>query len=151
MVDGLMVTLPGTVAAVDADTFLEVGSKFLERFEKQPVFLPETEIGILDFLGRNIRLPVTDILIVIADPGADIVQMAVDAVGFETTALGTATADLPKRLWNGELRTELGDTAVDRDATHDRDDFLILTFVPFEVEQNLERAAHKPCFLGVQK
>ena len=77
--------------------------------------------------------------------------MAVDAIRFETTALGAAAADLPKRLRDGELRAELRDTAVDRDATHDRDDFLILTFVPFEVEQNLERAAHKLCFLGVQK
>ena len=87
----------------------------------------------------------------LADLGADIIQMAVDAVGFETTALGAAAADLPKRLRNGELRAELGDATVDRDATHDRDDFLILTFVPFEVEQNLERAAHKLCFLGLQK
>lgn len=114
-------------------------------------FSNEAEIGILDLLGRNVRLPVADILIVIADPGADIVQMAVDAVGFEAAALGTAAANLPKRFRNGELRAELGDAAVDRNATHDRDDFLILTFVPFEVEQNLERAAHKLCFLGVQK
>ncbi|MCQ4762305.1 hypothetical protein NE555_16945, partial [Alistipes onderdonkii] len=38
---------------VDADTFLEVGSKLLERFEKQTVFLSEAEIGIL--LSRGIR------------------------------------------------------------------------------------------------
>ena len=82
-----------------------------------------------------------------ADLGADVVQMTVDAIRFETTAFGAATADLPKRFRNGELRAELGDATVDRDATHDRDDFLILTFVPFEVEQNLERAAHKLCFL----
>ena len=37
-----------------ADTFLEVGSKLLERFEKQPVFLAEAEIGILDLFGRNV-------------------------------------------------------------------------------------------------
>ena len=150
MVDGLMVTLPGTVAAVDADTFLEVGSKLLERFEKQPVFLAETEIGILDLLDCNIRLPVADILIMIADPGAEIVQMAVDAVGFETAVLSAAAADLPKRFRNGELRAELGDTAV-RDAPHDRDDFLRFVFVSFKVEQNLERAAHKLCFLRLQK
>lgn len=77
--------------------------------------------------------------------------MAVDAIRFETTAFGAAAADLPKRLRNGELRTELGDAAVDRDAPHDGDDFLIFVFVPFEVEQNLERAAHKLCFLGLQK
>ena len=48
MVDGFIVAVPCTVAAVDADTFLEVAGEFLERFEKQPVFLSEAEIGILD-------------------------------------------------------------------------------------------------------
>ena len=45
-------------------------------------------------------------------------------------AFGAAAADLPKHLRNGELRAELGDATVDRDATHDRDDFLIFVFVP---------------------
>ena len=54
MVDGFIVAVPCTVAAVDADTFLEVGSKLLERFEKQTVFLSEAEIGILDLFGRNV-------------------------------------------------------------------------------------------------
>ena len=106
---------------------------------------------IFDLLSRNIRLIVANILIMPADLGADIVQMAVDAVGFEAMTLGVAAADLPKRLRNGELCAELGDAAVDRDAPHDGDDFLIFVFVPFEVEQNLERAAHKLCFLGLQK
>lgn len=54
MVDGFIVAVPCTVAAVDADTFLEVAGEFLERFEKQPVFLAEAEIGILDLFGRNV-------------------------------------------------------------------------------------------------
>ena len=54
MVDGFIVAVPCTVAAVDADTFLEVAGEFLERFEKQPVFLSEAEIGILDLFGRNV-------------------------------------------------------------------------------------------------
>ena len=54
MVDGFIVAFPCTVAAVDADTFLEVAGEFLERFEKQPVFLSEAEIGILDLFGRNV-------------------------------------------------------------------------------------------------
>ena len=40
----------------------------------------------------------------LADLGADVVQMMVDAIRFETTAFGAATADLPKRFRNGELR-----------------------------------------------
>lgn len=66
-----------------------------------------------------------------ADLGTDIVQMAVDAVGFEAMTLGVAAADLPKRLRNGELCAELGDAAVDRDAAHDRHDFPIFLLVPF--------------------
>ena len=106
---------------------------------------PRIRIGRIALSGRS------NCLIVFADLGADIVQMAVDAIRFETAAFGAAAADLPKHLRNGELRAELGDATVDRDATHDRDDFLIFVFVPFKVEQNLERAAHKLCFLGLQK
>ena len=73
MVGGFAVTLPCAMAAVNADTFLEVDSKLLERFEQQPVFLPEAEIGVFDLLSRNVRLPVADRLIVFADLGADIV------------------------------------------------------------------------------
>ena len=71
----------------------------------------------LDLLGRNLRLPVANILIVLADLGADVIQMAVDAIGFEATTLGAAAADLPKRLRKGKLRAELRDAAVDCDTT----------------------------------
>lgn len=77
--------------------------------------------------------------------------MAVNAVGFDTLTLSTAAADHPKRRRSGELRAELGDAVIDRDAPHDRNDFLILVFVPFKEKQNLERAAHKLCFLRLQK
>ena len=47
--------------------------------------------------------PGPDILIVLADLGADVVQMAVDAIRFETAAFGAAAADLPKHLRNGDF------------------------------------------------
>ena len=53
----------------------------------------------------------------LADLGADVIQMAVDAIGFEATTLGAAAADLPKRFRDGELRAELRDAAVDCDTT----------------------------------
>ena len=49
MVDGFIVAVPCTVAAVDADTFPGSPVNFYERFEKQPVLsLSEAEICILD-------------------------------------------------------------------------------------------------------
>ena len=68
---------------------------------------------------------------------ADIVQMAVDTVGFETPPLGTAAADFPQTLRNRELRTELRNSTVDRDAAHEGNRRLCFFLVPFQVEQNL--------------
>ena len=73
--------------------------------------------------------------------------MAVDMVSSETPVLGTVPANLPQTLRNRELRTELRNRTVDRDAAHDRDSRPCFFLVPFQVEQNLERAAHKLCFL----
>ena len=61
----------------------------------------------------------------LADLGADVVQMTVDAIRFESTAFGAATADLPKRFRNGELRAELGEATVDRDEMCIRDRTLL--------------------------
>ena len=90
---------------------------------------------------------IADVSIVAVELRADLVQMAVDTVGFETPALGAAPADFPQTLRNRELRTELRNRTVDRDAAHDRNRRLCFFLVPFQVEQNLERTAHKLCFL----
>ena len=123
MVDGLAVAFPCAMAAVDADTFFEIGGELLERLEKHAVFLAETQIGIFDLLGRDERIPV-----------------ALDAPAFGTTA-----ADFPQMFRNGKFRTELRDASIDRNPAHDWNQRLFLLFVPFKVEQNLECAAHKLC------
>ena len=96
MIDGFAIAFPCTTTTVYADPFLEIGGKFLEGFEKQAIFVSETQIGIFDFLGRDERFPVADGLIVLADLGADIVQMAVDAIRFDTLAFGATAADFPR-------------------------------------------------------
>ena len=149
MIDGFAIAFPCTTTTVYADPFLEIGGKFLEGFEKQAIFVSETQIGIFDFLGRDERFPVADGLIVLADLGADIVQMAVDAVRFDTLAFGTTAADFPKTLRDTELSTELGNTPVDRNTAHDGNGRLLFVFVPFKVEQNLEGTSHTLCFLKV--
>ena len=142
---------PGTFRAIYADTFEKIIRVMFENIHKSPVSFAHTQPGILDLFSRDVGIVIANRLIVFADLDADIVQMAVDAIRFETAAFGAAAADLPKRFRDGELRAELRDAAVDRDATHDRDDFLIFVFVPFEVEQNLERAAHKLCFFKLEQ
>ena len=79
------------------------------------------------------------------DLGTDIIQMTVDAVGLDALAFSSPAAYFPQMFRNGKFRTELGDTSVDGNTSHDRDGRLILAFLPFKVEQNLECAAHKLC------
>ena len=72
-------------------------------------------------------------------------------VGLDAPAFGTTAADFPQMFRNGKFRTELRDASIDRNPAHDWNQRLFLLFVPFKVEQNLERATHKLCFLGLQK
>ena len=141
------IAVPCVFRAVDADTPVQILRETAESGQQGAVTFPEPQPGVLDLLGRHIAFPVADVPIMTVDLRADIVQMAVDAVGLETPALGTAAADFPQTLRNREFRTELRNRAVDRDAAHDRNRRLCFFLVPFQVEQNLERAAHKLCFL----
>lgn len=92
---------------------------------------------------------IADVPVVTVDLKTDFIQMAVDMVSSETPVLGTVPANLPQTLRNRELRTELRNRTADRDAAHDRDSRPCFFLVPFQVEQNLERAAHNSAlFLG---
>lgn len=76
----------------------------------------------------------------------DIIQVVVNTVGVDTAASDFATTifQCPGRY--GSFRAELSDAAVDRNASHDGNDFPNLAFVPIKVEQ-----AHKLCFCWVTK
>ena len=141
------IAVPCVFRAVDADTPVQILREAAESGQQGAVTLPEPQPGVLHLLGRHIAFPVADIPIMTVDLRANIVQIPVDTVRFEASALGTAPADFPQTLRNRELRTELRNRAVDRDAAHDRNRRLCFFLVPFQVEQNLERAAHKLCFL----
>ena len=144
------ITVPRVFRTVDADTAVQVVRKAAESGQQGAVTLPESQPGVLHLLGRHIAFPVADIPIMTVELRADIVQMAVDTVGFETPPLGTAAADFPQTLRNRELRTELRNSTVDRDAAHEGNRRLCFFLVPFQVEQNLECAAHNSAFLGIQ-
>ena len=144
------ITVPRVFRTVDADTAVQVVRKAAESGQQGAVTLPESQPGVLHLLGRHIAFPVADIPIMTVELRADIVQLAVDTVGFETPPLGTAAADFPQTLRNRELRTELRNSTVDRDAAHEGNRRLCFFLVPFQVEQNLECAAHNSAFLGIQ-
>ena len=74
----------------------------------------------------------------------DIVQMAVDTVGFEAFTLDSFTIHFPQMRRYVEFGTEQGNRIVDGNTAHDRNNRLNFVFVLFEVEQNLECAAHTP-------
>lgn len=66
------------------------------------------------------------------------------AVSFEAFALGTTVLHFPQMGRNAEFGAELGDRTVDGNTAHDWNNRLNLVFVLFEVEQDLECAAHTP-------
>lgn len=145
------ITVPRVFRTVDADTAVQVVRKAAESGQQGAVTLPESQPGVLHLLGRHIAFPVADIPIMTVELRADIVQMAVDTVGFETPPLGHGRRGLPTNAPGiRELRTELRNSTVDRDAAHEGNRRLCFFLVPFQVEQNLECAAHNSAFLGIQ-
>ena len=80
------VVLIAGISAVFADTFEEPCKVFVEGLQQQAAVVPHTQKGVTDFFGRNIRIPVAETLILFADIGFDVLQLFIDALGFETFA-----------------------------------------------------------------
>lgn len=80
---------------VDADTAVQVVRKAAESGQQGAVTLPESQPGVLHLLGRHIAFPVADIPIMTVELRADIVQMAVDTVGFRDSAPWHGRRGLP--------------------------------------------------------
>ena len=85
---------------------------------------------------------IADRLVMLSYLDTDIIQMAVDTIGFCAFAFGSAALHFPQMGRNVEFGAELGDRTVDGKTTHDWNNRLNLVFVLFEVEQDLECAAH---------
>nr|WP_278721400.1 hypothetical protein [Alistipes onderdonkii] len=86
MVDSIAVPLPNSITTIYTDALLIIAGKFFKRFQQHTVFISEAQICILDLLGRDERILITDGLIVFVDLGTDIIQMAVNAVGLNALA-----------------------------------------------------------------
>lgn len=59
--------------AVFADTvFLEIIQVLIKCLQQELITVPETQPCVLDFLGSDIRIPVADALVLLADIGFDV-------------------------------------------------------------------------------
>lgn len=81
-------------------------------------------------------------LVMLADLSLDIIQVAVDTVGFCALTFGATAFHFSEMRRYTDFRTELSDGSVNGNTAHGWNNPLNLVFVLFKVEQNLECAAH---------
>ena len=82
------VVLIAGIGAVLAYAFEETRKVFVEGLQQQMAVIAHTEKSVADSFGRDIRIPVAETLVLLADIGLDILQLLVDALRFETFARG---------------------------------------------------------------
>ena len=103
------------ISAVPIRTF----KAFVEGLQQQAAIVARTEEGIADFFGRNIRIPVAETLVLLADIGFDIFQFFIETLSFEALTGSLVRLGIPKGGANGEFAAELRHRTVDRDTAHD--------------------------------
>ena len=79
-------------------------------------------------------------LILFADIGFDVLQLFIEALGFEAFTCRLVCFGVPKGRTNGEFTAELRYRAVDRNTTHNGNLTRFLG-LPFHVEKDFESAA----------
>ena len=107
------VILIGGISAILADTFEEPRKVFVEGLQQQMAVIAHTEKSVADSFGRDIRIPVAETLVLLADIGLDVFQLLVDTLGFEAFPGGFVCFGIPKRGPNGEFAAELRHRTVD--------------------------------------
>ena len=100
------VILIGGISAILADTFEETRKVFVEGLQQQAAVIAHTEENVADSFCRDIRIPVAETLVLLADIGLDILQLLIDALGFETSAGGFVCFGFLERSANGEFTAE---------------------------------------------
>ena len=71
------------IGAVFAHTFEEPCKVFVEGLQQQAAGVTHTEEGVANLFGRDIRITVAEPLILFADIGFDVLQLFIEALGFE--------------------------------------------------------------------
>ena len=109
-----------TGCPVFADALLgELFQVIIEGFHQELITIPETQPGISDLLGRNVKIPITDTLVLLADVGLDVLQFFVDPLGYDTLTQCFVGFGIPQFGRDSHFATELRDGSVDGDASHD--------------------------------
>lgn len=74
----------GSLCPVFADALLgELFQVIIEGLQQELISLPESQPGIPDLLGRDVRIPVADTLVLLADVSLDVLQFLVDPLGYD--------------------------------------------------------------------
>ena len=55
----------------------------VKDLQQELIVVPESQPGIPDLLGCDVRIPITDTLVLLADVGLDVLQFLVDALGYD--------------------------------------------------------------------
>ena len=77
---GIVAVLEGRNTTILAHTFEKACEVFVEGLQQQATIITHTQEGIADLFGRDIRIPVAETLVLLADIGLDILQLLVDAL-----------------------------------------------------------------------
>jgi hypothetical protein len=112
----------------------------VEGLQQELITVPESQPGIPDLLGRDVRIPVADTLVLLADVGLDVLQFLVDPLGYDTLTRCSVGFGVPQFGRNRHFATELRDGPINGDASHDGR-FAVLFGLSFQIEQNLESAS----------
>ena len=83
-------------------------------------FLSEADIAVIDFLGRDKTVVVTNVLVGLGDLSFDIVKLLIECTGFFGFTFGPVGFDVPQSEGHFFLTTETCLGSIDGDAAHNR-------------------------------
>ena len=134
------VVLIAGIGAGLADTFEEPRKVFVEGLQQQAAVIAHSQKGVANLFGRNVRIPVAETLILLADIGLDIFQFFIETLSFEALTGSLVRLGIPKGRTDGEFAAELRHRTVDGNTAHNGNLTRFLG-LPFHVEKDFERAA----------
>ena len=124
------------ISAVPIRTF----KAFVEGLQQQAAVIAHSQKGVANLFGRNVRIPVAETLVLLADIGLDIFQFFIETLSFEALTGSLVRLGIPEGRTNGEFAAELRHRAVDRNTAHNGNLTRFLG-LPFYIEKDFERAA----------
>jgi len=112
--------------------------------------LIQSQVGVLNFLGAYIAIPVYYLPVMFGKACADLIQQAVSFAGLLGASGCPACIDIPKFGIDVEFTTELHLLAVDCDASHNGAKAVLLGLAFLYVEKQIKCTSHNSTFLMIQ-